>query len=253
MVESKLGTSNKHKNKSKRFWKYIVLVPLVLVVVITVAFFLYTSNYYHATEEAKEAMKSGMGIEVDDTDYGYFLDGPGEEDCMIFYPGAKVEASAYVCLLRKIAEQGMDVCLVEMPFNLAIFGQNKADEIIDSYNYDNWYIGGHSMGGAMAAIYASENDEKLKGLVLLAAYPTKKIDDNLTEISIYGSEDLVLNKEKVEEGKKYSPNNTFEYIIEGGNHAQFGNYGIQKGDGKAEISAKEQQELAAEFIVSNIE
>ena len=104
----------------------------------------------------------------------------------------------------------------------------------------------------MAAVYAAEHGEQLTGLILLAAYPTKELDDALLEISIYGSEDLVLNPDKMIAGKAYAPSDFCELVIEGGNHAQFGNYGYQKGDGIAAISCEEQQRITVDFIISNM-
>ena len=112
------------------------------------------------------------------------------------------------------------------------------------YDYENWYIGGHSLGGAMAASYAADHD--LKGVILLAAYPTKNTDEPM--LLIYGSEDGVVNVDRIAEAEKYG---TVEnQMIEGGNHAGFGDYGNQKGDGTAAISAEEQQEITARMIAS---
>jgi pimeloyl-ACP methyl ester carboxylesterase len=140
-----------------------------------------------------------------------------------------------------------------MPFNLAVLGPNKADDVMKLYNYENWYIGGHSLGGAMAADYASDNADKLKGVILLAAYPTKQLDKSLLEISIYGSKDDVLNLEKVKEGKQYAPDQFYEYVIKGSNHAQFGNYGAQEGDHNATMTSDMQQQLTVDYIIENIE
>lgn len=183
-----------------------------------------------------------------ETDYGWFFDGPSTEDALIFYPGAKVEETAYAPLLHLLAAKGMDVCLVRMPFRLAFFGMNKADGILSSYAYDRWYIGGHSLGGAMAASYAAEHDG-LAGVILCAAYPTKQLDEEDLELVICGSEDGVLNRDKLMDGRQYSSGNTAEYEIAGENHAQFGDYGVQAGDGEAVISAMEQQALTAAFIM----
>jgi poly(3-hydroxybutyrate) depolymerase len=119
------------------------------------------------------------------------------------------------------------------------------------YSYTNWYIGGHSLGGAMAANYAANHEKLLSGVVLLAAYSTKKLSDSLAVISVYGSEDHVLNMKKLKEGDAYLPDTAVKYVIDGGNHAQFGNYGEQDGDGKALISAEDQQRQTAELIVQN--
>lgn len=92
----------------------------------------------------------------------------------IFYPGAKVEASAYAPIAKEIASKGYTVSIAKMSFNLAVLSPNRADSIISNHEeIDTWVIGGHSLGGVMAADYALKND-KIKGLVLLASYPQSK-------------------------------------------------------------------------------
>ncbi len=228
-----------------------IILPVILVL-LAGAFFLYTGNYYHADPAAAESLISDKTVAVTETDYGWFFDGPSTEDALIFYPGAKVDETAYAPFLRLLAEEGVDVCLVRMPFHLAVLGMNRADSVLSSYDYGRWFIGGHSMGGAVAAIYAAGHGE-LAGVILCAAYPTKQLDENDLELVIYGSEDGVLDMDKLIEGRQYASENAVEYEIDGGNHAQFGSYGVQSGDGEAAISARRQQELAAAFIIQNIQ
>lgn len=228
------------------------LIPVIVIVIMAASAAAYAGNYYRADPSALAALSSDETVRVTETDYGWFFDGPSEEDALVFYPGAKIETAAYAPFLHLLARQGMDVCLVEMPLRLAFLGIGKAGPVMDQYEYDHWYVGGHSLGGAMAAVYAAEHGEQLTGLILLAAYPTKELDDALLEISIYGSEDLVLNPDKMIAGKAYAPSAFCELVIEGGNHAQFGNYGYQKGDGIAAISCGEQQRITVDFIISNM-
>ena len=231
--------------KKRRIW----LIPLLLVALLAAAFFIYTGVYYRADETAVAALISDNTVSVERTGYGWRFDSSSETDALIFYPGGKVEATAYAPLLRRVAEGGMDVCLVDMPFRLAVFGMGRADAVMAAHRYDRWYIGGHSLGGAMAAGYAAGHPEGLAGVALLAAYPTKPLDDGLTLLSVYGTEDGVLNKAKLAEGTRFAPPDHREYVIEGGNHAQFGSYGRQKGDGEAAIPADEQQAQTAEYIL----
>ena len=237
------------KEKKRRNARRALIIAAAVIFLFAAAFFLYTGRYYHADETALAALETDETVSVTQTDYGWFFDGPAQSDALIFYPGAKVEETAYAPLLHRLAGEGMDVCLVKMPFRLAIFGKDKAGSLMTRYDYDHWYIGGHSLGGAMAANYAADHQEKLTGVVLLAAYPTEQLDDSLEAATIYGSEDGVLNRKNLEKGGAYLPAGSRKYVIEGGNHAQFGNYGPQKGDGEPAISAEEQQEQTVSLIM----
>ena len=230
----------------------LIIIPAAVIVCLLAAFFIYTSFYYRADSTALQALVSDERVTVTQTDYGWFFDGSSEENALMFYPGAKVEETAYAPFLRKLAENGMDVCLVKMPFHLALFGEFRATFVMEQYDYDHWYIGGHSLGGSMAANYVASQDGTVEGLVLCASYPVKKINDDITEIMIYGSEDKVLNMKRLEESRKLAPEGFTEYIIEGGNHAGFGNYGAQDGDGAASISPEMQQDEAVEVILREL-
>ena len=235
-------------NRKKRFWLILVTVILLLPVV----FMIYVSQYYHADESAHSSLESDETVSVTEMKYGWFFDGPSDTDALIFYPGGKVEETAYAPLLHLLAGQGMDVCLVRMPFRLAVFDVNKADQVMSVHDYVHWYIGGHSLGGAMAATYAAGHSGQINGVILLAACPTKPLDESLLAITIYGSEDHVLNMKKLNAAKRFLPENSKEYVIDGGNHAQFGNYGLQTGDGKATVSSETQQQKTIELIMQNL-
>ena len=237
-------------NKRRLLSRCAAVLAAVLLVVFA-AFGVYVSIYYRADETVKEYLASETGtVMLSETNYGWFLDGPSDENAMVFYPGAKVDERAYIPLLYRFAEEGMDVCLVKMPFHLAVFGIDKADEVMPQYDYENWYIGGHSLGGAMAAVYAARHPENLTGVVLLAAYPTKQLDEGLQAVTVYGSEDRVLNRKKLEQGRPFLPEKAVWLEIPGGNHAQFGDYGVQKGDGTASISAQEQLRQTEDVILN---
>ncbi|MBQ4300140.1 MAG: alpha/beta fold hydrolase [Lachnospiraceae bacterium] len=168
---------------------------------------------------------------------------------MIFYPGAKVDEKAYAPLMTRLAEGGVDCFLVQMPAHLAILDMDKAEDIMGKYSYDKWYLSGHSQGGAAAAIYAAGNPDNIDGLVLLAAYPTKDISDDISLLSIYGDQDKVVQMESYDSNKINWPVQSQELIIPGGNHAGYANYGKQSGDGEAQISNDKQQEIVANAIL----
>jgi len=191
-------------------------------------------------------MQSNDLVNVERTDTGWLFDGPSEKEAFIFYPGAKVEEKAYAPLLRRLAEEDMDVYLVKMPLRLSFFGINKAGAIMETSDYDYYYIGGHSLGGAMAAYYAAKHENDLAGTILFAAYPTE--ETALDTLLIYGSEDGVLNMDRVSNAKGLVSGRYSEVVIDRGNHAQFGNYGEQKGDKTAEVTPDEQQDRAVKEI-----
>ncbi|MFI3168840.1 MAG: alpha/beta hydrolase [Faecalibacterium sp.] len=163
---------------------------------------------------------------------------------IVFYPGGRVEYIAYAPLCESLQEQGINVFLVDMPFNMANFGINKASGIIAEYTeITDWYISGHSLGGVAASMYASWNADKIEGLILVGIYLAMDYDLEKT-ITINGSNDL-----RVGDSVDYTTN---VYIIEGGNHAQWGNYGPNEGDGEATITAEEQQAQGTALIVDFI-
>ena len=240
---------SKQQTQEKSAAKRIGMAVFIVFAVLFALFFFYTENYYHADRTAVMMLRTDEYAAVTSSQTGLLFDGPGEEDLLIFYPGAKVQETAYAPLLRQIAEEGMDVFLVRMPARLAFFGSNKADEALqETADYANVYIGGHSLGGAMAANYAAEHAESLNGVILLAAYSTKPLPDSLPVLSVYGTEDGVLNRSNYEKNLANVPN-LQECVIEGGNHAQFGSYGEQRGDGEASIDPGMQWNETAEAIL----
>lgn len=236
----------KEKNKMSKKQKGLLALAGILAALL-LAFGLYFGNYYHADKTAQQAMKSSRTVKVKQTTEGYLFDGPAKKNAIIFYPGAKVETTAYAPLLKQIASQEADVFLVDMPLHMAFFGLNKADNIRASYHYQNWYMSGHSLGAAMAARYSADHLKDYRGLIMLAGYPTKDLHAaNFSVLSIYGSKDG--NAKMLQKNPQYLPKDYTKQVIKGGNHAQFGNYGRQKGDGQATISRKAQQQATTHAV-----
>ena len=229
--------------------KVKIAIAIALLLIIGLAIF-YINDYYHAEKIAVDSLNSSENVSVVKTSNGLLLDGPGNDTALIFYPGAKVEYTSYSPLFMNLSEDGIDCYLVEMPFNLAFLGQNSADEIIDEGNYSHYFISGHSLGGAMAASYVNSTN-KTDGLILFASYSTSEIEKPV--LSIYGSEDNVLNMEKYDESLNFIDDNLTELEIDGGNHAQFAYYGNQSGDGIAKISPQSQQKQCENAIIGFIE
>ena len=224
-------------------------------------FFIYVSIYYRTDEVALKMYQEGKDSNQIVSYENMTIIEPEVENGtgIIFYPGAKVEARAYVPLLSQLADEGYTTVLLEMPFNMAIFdsdaakdvfallddtGNNEASEVAGKLEHvSEWYMMGHSMGGAMASDFASKHQDAVEGVILIGAYVygDYPIENALT---IYGTFNANL-----EENIDYTDNIV---IIEGGNHAQYGNYGEQSGDPKATISDVEQQKITVEAIVEFI-
>lgn len=166
---------------------------------------------------------------------------------LLFYPGALVDPHAYVGLMQRLADagRGQRIFIAKVPANLAVIQPQAADAIIGDYpDVKNWIIAGHSLGGAMACRWVRLRPESVRGLVLLAAYPAAT--DDLSSwsggvLSLYGTLDGVLDQSALTDGLTRLPARSLVVSLAGGNHAQFGNYGEQNGDGRATISREEQQ------------
>lgn len=227
------------RNPLSRRLRAAAAVVLAVLALMTGGFFWYVSDYYRAEGTALAVLAQDTGITVRDN-LTILSPSYPTDTAVIFYPGAKVEEEAYLPLLDQIRQTGVTCILVEMPFRMAVFDPDAALEVIPQFpEIRHWYMAGHSMGGAMASQFASEHPDQVDGLILLGAYlyGDYPAADTLT---IYGS----LNQ-SVEDHIGYTEN---VVEIEGGNHAQFGNYGPQKGDPPAAISPEEQQAQAVEAI-----
>lgn len=214
-------------------------VVVLLLALCAGAFLWYVSDYYRAEDVALDVLAQDRGISVQDN-LTVLSPTVSSDTAIIFYPGAKVEAEAYLPLLEQIKQTGVTCILVHMPFNMAIFDADAAEDVMEQFpDIQHWYMAGHSMGGAMASQFASEHQDEIDGLILMGAYIYGDYPDEKT-LTVYGS----LNQ-SVEDHIDYTENIV---EIEGGNHAQFGNYGPQKGDLPATISAAEQQAQTVDAI-----
>ena len=251
----------KKQNKAKKVVFSILGAIVLMIIVGAIAFKIYSNNYY----KADTGTISDIADEADDVGYYYDDDmsvfvplEEGAKAVIVFYPGGKVEFNAYSGLMYELAEKGYLCLLPRMPENIAFLRVNAVDLIKERYpdrvqQYENldWYLAGHSLGGVAACQYLGEHldEDEYKGIILCASYTTVDFSDtDLRLLSIYGSEDKVLKMDAYEESKSFWPKEATEYIIEGGIHSYFGNYGIQDGDGEPKITVYEQLEEATEVI-----
>ena len=246
---------------SKKFHKKKLVAGIVLLVLFALILTcgIYLSDYYKADFSEIERVLGKSESQLYEKSLLKegtlcFLPKAGAKTGFVFYPGGKVQYNAYEPLLAKLAEKGIACFLVKMPFNLAVFNINGAEKVLNQFpEIENWFIGGHSLGGSMAASFLGKNQFDIKGLILLASYSTVDFSEvDIKLLSIFGSEDKVLNLEKYTENKSHFSKNAKEVVIEGGNHAGFGFYGPQKKDGKASISSINQIEQTARLILEFI-
>ena len=237
--------------RKKRALIWIVAVVVVLAVV-AAACAVYLNDYYRADVEAIAAFAPADGVATQTLDNDTIVYVPKDARAgLIFYPGGKVEYTAYTPLMEACAAEGILCVLVEMPFNLAVLDMDAAEGLPELYpEIEDWYIGGHSLGGSMAASYLADHWEEYRGLILLGSYSTADLSDSALEVlSVYGSEDMVLNREKYAANEQNLPADFVEVVIDGGCHAYFGVYGPQDGDGVPTVTNEEQIEITVTAII----
>lgn len=246
----------KEKSKLKAWGITIATIVTAILLVLVIIGIIYVNDYYHTDVNLVASFAKSDNVEISVMDDGSLVYMPEEARAgLIFFPGGKVEYDAYQPLMLLCAERGIACMLVKTTLNLSIFDGNKAQGIQEEFSgIEKWYIGGHSLGGVTACSYAEKHADDFEGIVLLASYSSDDLSETELEVlSIYGSCDKVLDKEKYEDSKENLPSEgTYEYIIEGGNHAYFGAYGKQEGDGEAQITNRAQIEITANYISSFI-
>lgn len=226
----------------KKFIKAVVL--FIFILTIAMLTYLNTSQY--------KADTYALGL-IDDDNYIGDKDLVYQSDSnvgFIFYSGGKVSNEAY-SYLGELANHDINVFIPKLYQNIAFFNKNIAKKIInENPQIEKWYVGGHSLGGVVSIMFASENVDIVDGVILFASYPSKDISDlGIEAISFYGSNDAILPIDEANEKSLFLPNDSKIVIIEDGNHSFFGNYGHQKGDNISNISNLTQQDIIIENII----
>jgi hypothetical protein len=244
------------KSEKKNNSFFIIAILILLAVVLGVVLAL--GKTLPADKVARAAAISDNLVEISDQPTMIVLvpKGTSLTRGMIFYPGARVDPLAYVPLLKPLAETGILVVIPKMPLGFAVLDINRAGKIQDAYpQVTCWVIGGHSLGGSMAAEYSADHPERIQGIVFVASYPGKKTSLNgydIQGLAISGSQDGLATTEKVAAVVDNFPQGTKFIVLDGANHAQFGHYGEQVGDNPASISPVAQQEAATKAILEFI-
>ena len=236
--------------KTQRIVRYLIIALVALLVVVTIGFLAWTRlARYPASPEA-------AALAVDHaTPQGWYVFQPAQsaDTGFIFYPGGLVDPAAYAPLMKQLSDQGIMSISVPMPLDLAVFGVNKASDIIAAYpEIKHWIIGGHSLGGSMAAEFVKGHPSAVEGIAFMAAYPADSTNLStlpIKVVTIHGTNDGLATDAKIQNSLKNLPLDTKVVLIEGGNHAQYGNYGPQAGDGTAIINREDQQQRTVTAIL----
>ncbi len=235
-------------------WWWVLLLILAIPLLAAGGFVVWAEMTPSPMPQALVALQSDSQVEVTADRWLIFRPvNRKPRTGLIMYPGGRVDSRSYAPAARAIAGEGYLVVIVPMPLNLAVFGAEKASEVIAAFpTTAHWGVGGHSLGGAIAARFAHGHPLEVEGLVLWAAYPDASNDlsaSDLAVTSIYGTLDGLATQDKIASSRSLLPPETQWVIIEGGNHAQFGWYGPQSGDNPATISRETQQQQIVEATV----
>lgn len=232
----------------------IIIAVLASVIVALVIFVVWAETPLGPMPEASAALQSDSSVKVS-TDRWLVFEPANSSTHVgyIIYPGGRVDPRSYAPLAHSIAAEGYLVVIAPMPLNLAIFGVGLANDIIQAYpNITTWAIGGHSLGGTMAAQFVSQNGNEIRGLILMAAYPGPGVDlskMNISVVTIHGTNDGLVSTSQIQDSLGVLPPGTVDFEIAGGNHGQFGYYGPQPGDNNATISRELQQQQTVNATV----
>lgn len=235
--------------KKWALWQKIIgIILLTGIILFGVGAIYVHQSTYTASEVAQKQSEQA----THEKDYDLYSDGQTSKLSIIFYPGAFVTTESYSQWATQVASAGYSIYVLHMPLNLAVFSKDAAQEVIEDSPEERFVLAGHSLGGVIASRFAAEHSKEIDGLIFLASYPDEKgtlKNTDLSVLSMTASNDEVLDSTKYYQAKDYMPTRTTSVEIKGGNHAEFGSYGAQKGDGSATISNKEQQIKISTYIV----
>lgn len=232
----------------------VLIVVLIVILAVFLGFVIWAETPPAPMQQAYDALQSDANITVFQGQWTVFQPTTANYTTgFIFYPGGRINPISYAPYTHQIAAEGYLVVIVPMPLNLAVFGVNSANNVIAAYpNVTHWAIGGHSLGGTMAAQYIQDNPGKVQGLALWTAYPPSGVNlsgSNISAVTIHGTNDGLVSNQQITDSLKQLPPDTVRVDIDGGNHAQFGWYGAQSDDNPASISREQQQNITVNATV----
>lgn len=168
---------------------------------------------------------------------------------LVFVPGAKVEPFAYVGVLTEVVSaSGITVLITEPTLNLALFDQRPLEAFTSAApEVTQWAVGGHSLGGVRACFLAETPD--VVALVLFGSFCANDLSgSDLAVLSLEGSNDELTTQQQIEDARGLLPEDAVRVLITGANHASFGDYGPQPGDGPLETDRETVRGTIAEEI-----
>ena len=240
-----------------RVWRVVVGSLLAVFGVLWIGLLLWLCPL-GAVEPALAAMESDGRVTVVESATEIVMTPAGDPSttALFFQPGAKVDARAYAAVLRPVAEAGYPVVIAKQPVGIA-FLASGAFEAARAANpqVTSWVVGGHSLGGTVAAMdaeaYGGDASAPVRCLLLLASYPASDMSTSLTGdvLSVSASNDGLATPAKIEASKQDLPASTQFLEIEGAVHAFFGDYGAQSGDGTPTISQDDARAQISTAIV----
>jgi hypothetical protein len=246
--------------RRRRVLLAVVAALAALLVLAVAGAVVWVLTPYRAEAEPLAQARALPGVLVESSDDAMVLapEGAASGTGVVFYPGARVEAEAYAASWAPVvADTGATVVIPRMPFHLAVLDPDRADAAVADHGggVERWYLGGHSLGGAMAAAHAGGDPAfPVAGLVLWGAYATESAGladrGDLRVLSVTGSEDGLSDPAAIEANRGHLPEDAVTVEIDGMNHAQFGAYGDQSGDGTARIDDAAARQVLAEHVTA---
>jgi pimeloyl-ACP methyl ester carboxylesterase len=248
-----------------------VRVTLALLLAVILGFLVYASVPMTAEASPLDAVRANPAISTVETADSIVLSPSPENDTstntgtstspgtdtstgLVFIAGARVDPAAYAAKLSGLAEAGVTVAIVRPVLGFAILEWRDIRTFTSlAPGVDTWFVGGHSLGGVRACQYIADQVDAapLAGLVLFGSYCAADVSTgSVPALSIAGSEDGLSTPDKIADAAALLPTSTDFVEIAGANHASFGDYGVQPGDGTATADDADVTDAITEAVLA---